>query len=135
MLPTVHRDLCAAALRLLPRESGGVLGGRRRGSELRVLEFVALENRADADVAGRRFAFDPLEFLAARARLLARGLEVLGFAHSHPFGAPRPSTQDRAELWRDCLQVITAPDAGGACALAAFWAAARGFTALPLVTR
>jgi proteasome lid subunit RPN8/RPN11 len=80
----------AHAKRDCPRECCGVLLGRAG----EVLEAVAAAN-----VAGSpdRFLLDPKDHIAARRDGRARGLDVVGFYHSHPHSGPRPSRTDLAE--------------------------------------
>ncbi len=60
----------------------------------------------------RRFALDPREQLVAQRWARARGLEVLGAAHSHPQGPARPSATDRELTLVPALMVIVAPGEG-----------------------
>lgn len=89
--------LTHAALRVLrrtigahPAETGGPLGGRRGSG---VVEHVG------ADPTARRNAvqyYPDHEAVNAllRERWNPAGVNLLGFAHSHPYGATRPSHQD-----------------------------------------
>jgi len=54
----------------------------------------------------RRFALDPREQLLAQRWSRQRGLTVLGSAHSHPCGEPRPSPVDLALSTAPTLAVI-----------------------------
>jgi proteasome lid subunit RPN8/RPN11 len=45
-----------------------------------------------------RFLIDPHDHFAARRAARARGLEVVGFYHSHPRSAAAPSARDLAEF-------------------------------------
>ncbi|MGB5134779.1 MAG: M67 family metallopeptidase [Prochlorococcaceae cyanobacterium] len=58
----------------------------------------------------RRFAIDPREQLLAQRWSRARGLEVLGHAHSHPAGTPVPSVTDRRLCVRPALMLIQGQD-------------------------
>jgi len=73
-----------------PRECCGVL----LGSGTTIVEAIGTENLADAV---DRFLIDPKGHIDARRAGRARGLDVVGFYHSHP-GAPAvPSSVDLAE--------------------------------------
>ncbi len=64
------------------------------------------------DGAGRtRFAIAPEDVFAAHRLAAARGLTVVGFYHSHPFGEARPSARDFALAWPGYLYAIVADDA------------------------
>ena len=65
-----------------------------RGDE--VLEAVRARNIAGDPAA--RFLVDPEDHFKARRAARERGLEVVGFYHSHPRSAPEPSPRDLAEF-------------------------------------
>ena len=44
-----------------------------------------------------RFLIDPKDHIQARREARAKGLDVIGFYHSHPHSAPVPSATDVAE--------------------------------------
>lgn len=106
----VHAQLLHAASAAAPAEVCAVLGGERvthaeRGVTARVLELFVLPNRCDA--AHDAFTIDPVAFARCEHALRRSGLQLLGFAHSHPGGSTAPSLRDRAQLWTGCVQVIT----------------------------
>ena len=57
-----------------------------------------------------RFVVDPLELIAARKYCRSQGILLLGVAHSHPRGAPRPSAMDQchAAAWPESVVWISA---------------------------
>ena len=62
----------------------------------RIVEAVRARN-----VAGEprsRFVIDPADHFAGLRVARARGLEVVGFYHSHPASPPEPSARDIAEF-------------------------------------
>jgi proteasome lid subunit RPN8/RPN11 len=97
-----------------PNECCGILLGRANDGEKDVLEVVALKNlRVNAQAAqellpleepGResernRFLIDPKEQIRVEKDARARGLDVLGYYHSHPDHPARPSNYDREHAW------------------------------------
>lgn len=102
----LRRAFAAAA----PREFVGLLGGARETHTVRLATCTLLPNVA---VDEQAFAVPAAAFATAEAELRARGEAWLGFVHSHPFAAARPSEADRRQLWRDCVQLIGggSPDA------------------------
>lgn len=54
----------------------------------------------------RRFGIDPREQLHAQVWARARGLQVLGSAHSHPGGPAVPSATDRRLCFAPTMMVI-----------------------------
>lgn len=97
-----------------PNECCGVLIGTTNGSDKLVRQVVPLKNlRTDSERAqqllplkepGResernRFLIDPQEQLRIEKDARARGLEVLGYYHSHPDHPAQPSGYDREHAW------------------------------------
>src|SRR5262245_32681871 len=86
---------CAAAIVAhahaeAPRECCGMLIGRG----MSVVEAAAARNLADLPT---RFLIDPQDHIAAIRGARARGLDVIGFYHSHPHSAAAPSPTDLKE--------------------------------------
>jgi len=73
-----------------PAECCGMLIGRGNTID----EAMRAANLADKPT---RFVIDPRDHIAARRSARSRGLEVLGFYHSHPHSAAWPSRSDVAE--------------------------------------
>jgi len=88
-------DLIAAvvahAREAAPEECCGLLLGK--GDE--IVEAVRARNVAAS--ATTRFVIDPKDHIDARREGRARGLDVVGFYHSHPASGAAPSETDRAE--------------------------------------
>lgn len=97
-----------------PSECCGALLGKSDGSHKEVREVVPLKNlrhdpaRAQEllpvddpvrETERNRFLIDPLEQLRVEKDARARGLEVLGYYHSHPDCPARPSSYDREHAW------------------------------------
>jgi proteasome lid subunit RPN8/RPN11 len=101
------------------------------GTHLDVIEAVAARNVA-SDPA-RRFTIEPEDHIDARRTARARGLDVIGFYHSHPRSAATPSETDIAEAsYPDTLHAIVSL-AGGIPVVEMFrFGAAGGYTRLQL---
>ena len=112
-----------------PSECCGMLLGKAEEDTKRVGEVVALKNlrhdpqRAQEllplDDPGReternRFLIDPLEQLRVEKDARARGLDVLGYYHSHPDHPARPSNYDREHAWPWYSYVIVSVEQGSA---------------------
>jgi proteasome lid subunit RPN8/RPN11 len=88
-----------------PYECCGVLIGRP-GPESRIVEsIIAVENER-GDSRHNRFLITPDTLLKAEKEARARGLDVLGFYHSHPGAPARPSEYDREHAWPAYSYVI-----------------------------
>jgi len=84
-----------------PRECCGALIGRAADPEGRLRTVVAalpLEN-VERDEPERRYRIAAAGVLAAEGAARERGLDVVGFYHSHPGAPARPSAWDRDEAW------------------------------------
>lgn len=97
-----------------PNECCGILLGHTNGARKEVREVVPLKNlRADRDRAqkfvplkdpGResernRYLIDPADQIKVEKDARARGIEVVGYYHSHPDHPARPSDYDREHAW------------------------------------
>jgi len=91
MTRDVRDRLIAHAHQESPRECCGILLGR----DDEIVEARHARNVASSPAT--RFIIDPKDHIDARRDGRARGLEVLGFYHSHPHGAAVPSATDVAE--------------------------------------
>lgn len=77
-----------------PNECCGLLLGRYGpGGGREVAEAFRMRN-ANTNSPENRFVFDPKEHFEAQRAARARGLEVVGFYHSHPDHPARPSAYD-----------------------------------------
>jgi proteasome lid subunit RPN8/RPN11 len=84
-----------------PAECCGLLLGGQAG----VVEAVRTRNIADEPAS--RFVVDPKDHFDGRRDARRRGLDVVGFYHSHPGSPATPSETDRAEAsYPDHLYLI-----------------------------
>ena len=92
-----------------PDECCGLLLGVGR----EVVEAVRARNVAGTPAT--RFLIDPADHINGRRAARARGLDVVGFYHSHPRSPAEPSETDRAEFsYPDHLYAIVSLQAGRA---------------------
>ncbi len=118
-----------------PAECCGVLLGRADGARKEVAEVVPLKNlRADPERAQsvlplaepgmetdrNRFLIDPRDQLRVEKDARARGLDVLGYYHSHPDHPARPSSYDREHAWPWYSYLILAVERGAPKELASW---------------
>ncbi|HEY0493592.1 MAG TPA: M67 family metallopeptidase, partial [Candidatus Dormibacteraeota bacterium] len=59
-----------------------------------------------------RYALDPLEQLQIQKEADSRGLEIIGFAHSHPDHPPRPSKFDEDHAWSFYSYIVASVQKG-----------------------
>lgn len=103
-----------------PHEVCGVLVGRRRGESLEVLEAVACGN-ANTERAADRYLLDPKDQLRVEKEARAKGLDVLGYYHSHPDHPSHASATDLVQSWEGFLYLILAVKKGEAASLQGWW--------------
>ena len=103
-----------------PHESCGVLLGRLSGASLEVLEAHACAN-ANADRAADRYLIEPQDQLRIEKDARARGLDVVGYYHSHPDHPSQASATDLAQSWEGVLYLILAVEKGQARRLQGWW--------------
>jgi proteasome lid subunit RPN8/RPN11 len=91
IVPRAVRDaVIAHARESAPAECCGIL----LGTATAIVDAVRAANLAESP---SRFLIDPKDHINARRNARARGLDVIGFYHSHPQSDARPSTTDLAE--------------------------------------
>jgi len=95
-----------------PFECCGVLLGQFTGQDRVVQEVVGCGNTR-ADRPQDRYHIDPKELISVQRQATGKGLEIVGFYHSHPDHPARWSQTDLAEAhWLGCSYVITSVDSG-----------------------
>ena len=95
------RTVIAHAHEGAPNECCGLLLGR----DGEIVEAVRTRNIAEDPAS--RFLIDPADHFVARRDARERGLEVVGFYHSHPRSVAEPSARDIAEFsYPDHLYLI-----------------------------
>ena len=129
----LSRQLLAALERSLavawPEEGCALLLGSRHGQTLQVQRIWPCRNvwrpnwpemnqsqdsQAEAEELHQthsrsdRFVVDPLELIAAQKYCRHQGVLLLGVAHSHPRGSPRPSAMDQRHAWPRSVVWISA---------------------------
>ena len=97
-----------------PHECCGVLLGRMEGDRREVLEVVPCGNTRD-DRPQDRYHIDPRDLVRIQRQGRERGLDIVGFYHSHPDHPARWSATDLEEAhWIGCSYVITSVEKGEA---------------------
>ena len=86
----VRDDIVAHARETAPAECCGLLVGTATA----IVEAVRATNLSENP---SRFLIDPKDHIRARREARARGLDVIGFYHSHPHSDAQPSATDLAE--------------------------------------
>ncbi len=80
------------AVKCLPNEACGLLGGRFEGGKKNVEVIYGMTN---ADDSPEHFSMDPKEQFTAVKDMRSNGWAMLGNFHSHPESPARPSEEDK----------------------------------------
>jgi proteasome lid subunit RPN8/RPN11 len=99
----VREEIRAHGARGYPYEVCGALLGRElteqgHGALRHVTAVLPLENRRE-DSPHNRFSVEPGDVLRAERTAGERGLDLLGWYHTHPDHPARPSEFDREHAW------------------------------------
>jgi len=94
-----------------PHEVCGILAGRREADGGEVCEVVPLLNER-ADSPQNRYKVGPLLLLRAEEDIERRGLEIVGYYHSHPDHPSRYSDYDREHALPNMSYAIVSVIAG-----------------------
>ncbi|MBT9332547.1 Mov34/MPN/PAD-1 family protein [Paracidobacterium acidisoli] len=95
-----------------PHECCGVLLGRSTDS-LQEVEAAIRAGNTRTDSAHNRYQIAPQELVRIQRMGRERGLDIVGFYHSHPDHPAQWSKTDFAEAhWLSCSYVITAVEKG-----------------------
>jgi proteasome lid subunit RPN8/RPN11 len=125
--PEQFESIRAHGARDYPSECCGVLLGHADGESKEVSEVVPLRNLrhdparaqeilpvqdASRESEKNRFLIDPEDQLRVENDSRQRGLDVLGYYHSHPDHPARPSNYDREHAWPWYSYVILSVERG-----------------------
>jgi proteasome lid subunit RPN8/RPN11 len=103
--PTQMAAMLEHARRDAPNECCGILIGTREADGWRVSEVIPCDNVWEGE-RHDRFLLDPRAQLRAQRECRGRGLEIVGFYHSHPHSPPVPSQFDADMAWPGHAYVI-----------------------------
>jgi proteasome lid subunit RPN8/RPN11 len=125
--PEQFESIRAHGARDYPSECCGVLLGHADGESKEVSEVVPLRNLrhdptraqeilpvqdASRESEKNRFLIDPEDQLRVEKDSRQRGLDVLGYYHSHPDHPAQPSNYDREHAWPWYSYVILSVERG-----------------------
>ena len=82
-----------------PNECCGFMLGTPDSNGRVVVELLRAENDRASENQYNRFLITPEAFMKSEKAARAKGLDVLGFYHSHPDAPARPSQYDLDHAW------------------------------------
>jgi len=86
--------ITAHAERDYPYECGGLVLGHLEGDKKTVIETLAMENTADVERRHDRILIEPRALFKAERLAREKGLDIIGYYHSHPDDEAVPSQFD-----------------------------------------
>jgi proteasome lid subunit RPN8/RPN11 len=108
--PNIEQEIRDHGAADYPNECCGAMLGTDGESGREVTSLFPLINRRD-DSPRNRFSITPEDFRAAERVASERGLDLLGWYHSHPDHPARPSEFDREHAWPWYSYVIVSVEA------------------------
>lgn len=103
-----------------PYEGCGLLLGRQVDGHMVVEEILPVDNARESDAQHNRYLIPPDAVLKGERVAAQKGLDVIGFFHSHPDHPERPSDFDRDHAWPWYAYLITSVQQGRAAKTAAW---------------
>ena len=82
-----------------PHECCGFILGKAEGENRRVAELLPVENSREDEARHNRFLITADDFMRGEKAARAKGLDIIGFYHSHPNAPARPSQYDLDHAW------------------------------------
>src|SRR5258708_4441267 len=107
------------ASKAYPNECCGIFIGRRDAGDSLVEECRPAGN-INTERAQDRYLIDPKDLLKAEKDARAKGLEVLGYYHSHPDHPAMASSTDSAQSWESYVYLILSVQNGVPAEAAAY---------------
>jgi proteasome lid subunit RPN8/RPN11 len=92
------RKIHAHGVETYPHECCGALLGRDDDAGREILALLPLANRRD-DSPRNRFEVTPDDVRLAEKTARGKGIDLIGWYHSHPDAPARPSEFDREHAW------------------------------------
>src|SRR3989441_7532650 len=111
------REIRAHGGRDYPFECCGLLIGRFDNDSKKVVETYAISNAREEEAKRNRFLIRPEELRRGEKYAREKGLDVVGFYHSHPDDRAVPSKYDLDHAWPTYSYIVVAVEQGRAADL------------------
>ena len=111
------REIRAHGERDYPFECCGLLIGRFENGRKVVSETYAISNAREEEAKRNRFLIRPEELMRGEKYAREKGLDVVGFYHSHPDDRAVPSKYDLDHAWPSYSYIVVAVEKGRAADL------------------
>jgi len=95
-----------------PSECCGLMLGRFADGRKQVVETYAISNAREEEAKRNRFLIRPDELMRGEKYARDKGLDVIGFYHSHPDDVAVPSQYDLEHAWPTYSYVVMSVEKG-----------------------
>lgn len=82
-----------------PNECCGFLLGSVNGENRRIVELMRADNDREDEEQYHRFLITPETYMQGDKTARSKGLDIVGFYHSHPNAPAKPSQYDLEHAW------------------------------------
>ena len=100
-----------------PFECCGLLVGKSETNRKLVIETSPISNAREEEAKRNRFLIRPDELMRGEKQAREKGLDVVGFYHSHPDDRAVPSQYDLEHAWPAYSYIVVAVEKGRAADL------------------
>lgn len=97
-----------------PNEGGGFLLGELEDNSTVIHDIIQVENVFEEEEQYHRYAMTPQDWMRLEDEADDRGLNLVGYYHSHPDSPAVPSEYDREHALPNFLYIITSVEMGRA---------------------
>jgi len=97
-----------------PYECCGLMLGRFVDARKQVVEMYAISNAREEEAKRNRFLIRPDELMRGEKYAREKGLDVVGFYHSHPDDVAVPSQYDLEHAWPTYSYIVMSVQKGRA---------------------
>jgi proteasome lid subunit RPN8/RPN11 len=97
-----------------PYECCGLMLGRFADGRKQVVETYAISNAREEEAKRNRFLIRPEELMRGEKHARDKGLDVVGFYHSHPDDVAVPSQYDLEHAWPTYSYIVMSVEKGRA---------------------
>ena len=109
-----HDEISRHGEETFPNECCGFMLGKLNGDDRGVVELMRAANDREDEAKYNRFLITPEAFMRGEKAARAKGLDIVGFYHSHPNAPARPSQYDLDHAWPVYSYVIVSIQDGAA---------------------
>jgi proteasome lid subunit RPN8/RPN11 len=95
-----------------PFECCGLMLGRFESDAKQVLEIYPISNAREEEAKRNRFLIRPEELMRGEKYAREKGLDVVGFYHSHPDDVAVPSQYDLEHAWPTYSYIVMSVENG-----------------------